>query len=298
MKKGNIIYKELVKYLISCKDKLREASAEEQSKIIEDIYLRLKIDSLVLFSDQNEKYRKVFDLLLECEKLLKIPNFSLNKPEIIKPRMICSHEDLLNYIVYMVRRKIHDEDLTGCCYIKSHEVYNECRNMGIKCKIIKIDPGFSFEGDLYHGKGFHYFNIVEIDKQCYIMDLSYKQFFKQDSANLLFRLGVVHIAPCLPGVYMTANEDRLSVAQELLKTGWIKIEKNTLKNYLDGFALSYRNGLFYEKIGEVNYETPYTDEDYYNFLTGKDNQFNHEPKECLGYQRKPLKNPYMNFKLK
>lgn len=301
MVKTNSTYKNLINYLVRCKDKLKQATIAEQCEIIEEIYLRIKIDSLILFSDSSSKYQKVFELLFECEKMLTIPQFSINHQSLKKVSRITSSDDILNYVAYLVKNRLlkdRNDCLTGKCYIISHDVYYECRNLGVKCRIIKIDPGFSFEGDLYHGKGFHYFNIIEINGENYIMDLSYKQFFKGNAFNLLSRLGVVNTVPCLPGVYMTLDDERFALAQSILERGWVKVEKNTLKNYLDGFALSYRNGLYYEKQGEVRFETPYTDEDYNNFLLGKDNQFNHEPRECLGYQRRPLKNPYMRFNIK
>ncbi|MBO4245639.1 MAG: hypothetical protein J5892_02740 [Bacilli bacterium] len=50
--------------------------------------------------------------------------------------------------------------------------------------------------------------------------------------------------------------------------------------------------------GEVDYHTPYSASDYIHFLEGSDNMFKHEPKEGLGRQIRPLKDPSMVFNRK
>ena len=62
--------------------------------------------------------------------------------------------------------------------------------------------------------------------------------------------------------------------------------------------LSARNGLYYELLGDVKYQTDYDFDDYFNFLNNCDNILKYEPKEGLGYQKRPLNNPYINFKQK
>ena len=59
-----------------------------------------------------------------------------------------------------------------------------------------------------------------------------------------------------------------------------------LKNYLDGFTLSFRNGLYYEGQENKDFTVSYSCDDYYDFLNGLDSQVNYEDLECLGEQRK------------
>lgn len=95
---------------------------------------------------------------------------------------------------------------------------------------------------------------------------------------------------------MIVNESRIKVAEKILRDGWIKLEGNVLKDYLDGFALSYRNGLYYQKTEDFSYETRYSVNDYKNFLNGWDSQLNHESRLFLDSQKIPLQNPGLIFK--
>ena len=103
---------------------------------------------------------------------------------------------------------------------------------------------------------------------------------------------------CLPGCFMTMTEDRLNVASTILKKGYMPLTEQNMKNYFDGFALSYRNGLYYEETSDFSFTTPYTGVDYLDFISGKDSQIKHESREVLGFQEKPLKNPKMLIKHK
>ena len=100
---------------------------------------------------------------------------------------------------------------------------------------------------------------------------------------------------CKAGVYMLMTEDSKKIANELLSNGYIEINEETLKIYLDPFAISFRNGLYYEQTQDFSYTTDYDADDYMEFLWGNDNQLNYEDQNCLGYQNRPLKNPNMNF---
>ena len=72
----------------------------------------------------------------------------------------------------------------------------------------------------------------------------------------------------------------------------------TGKCYFDGFALSFRNGHFYEQTNDFSYTTFYTLDDYKRFLDGEDNQINHESNYTLKLQSIPIKDPFMDFSYK
>ena len=55
-----------------------------------------------------------------------------------------------------------------------------------------------------------------------------------------------------------------------------------IKNYFDGFSLSFRNGTFYDLTEDYSYETPYSPNDYILFINGYDSQYHHEGEEVLG----------------
>lgn len=212
-------------------------------------------------------------------------------------------EDVLDYIVYYGRKKLvpnqdirkyDDYDVVNRCSSSSKNVDDIADVFELGHRIVRIDPGFSYEDLLLNGSGKHYFNIIEYKGKEFLVDVSYKQFFKKHACSLE-RLGVPLLFPPLAGIFMIQDDFRKQVAECLLKRGWIELTPETGKAYFDGFAISYRNGLYYEDK-DIVFETDYTYANYKNFLKGIDNQVKHEGKNVLGYQLRPLKNPSMRFK--
>ena len=323
-KKGLEEYKKLLHYMQDIKIKLETSSPTEQFCIIEEMYKVVKEYSLLFFDEEKYSiyYKNILDLVIECESAIN--SFNLygnidNNMSTTSLSNINSIEELLDYIVYKVRKTIIKEyimisserfhainpninisqiDLTSMCDTISSYVSMECKKLGIKCKKVQIAPGFNERMHLYNNGGMHTFNIIEIGNKEYLMDLSYNQFFKEDSTNMLERLGIPYLSPCKPGIYMMTNHERFLTASTIIEKGWVPFNEQNIKNYFDGFTLSVRNGLYYELLGKVDYSTNYTSDDYINFLEGSDDLFKHEPNEGLGYQKRPLKNPYLNFNIK
>lgn len=196
--------------------------------------------------------------------------------------------------LYEYKGSYDNLDVVNLCKPTTFLFKQYCDDNNIKCERVKIPAGFDEKANLYDGAGFHYFNIVTIENEKYIYDSTYKQFFKL-KYNFLQRLGIVNFPLVHPGIYMIINDERRKAAEELLKKGFIIYNEKNLKNYLDGFALSYRNGLYYEQIGNTNYETDYTFDDYERFLFTDDSQVKHESLEVLGKQQSGLKNPNFDF---
>ena len=85
---------------------------------------------------------------------------------------------------------------------------------------------------------------------------------------------------------MMLDENRKRVALELLEKGYIKLNENNFKDYLDGFTMSYLNGLYYSENGfNINYSL----DRYIDFLHGKSNMSKFEKEEHLGYLKRPIK---------
>ena len=120
-----------------------------------------------------------------------------------------------------------------------------------------------------------------------MVDITYSQFFKLDK-NILNRIGAINFLGCSTGIFMNMTGSRKNVANNLLEKGFIKIENEVMKDYLDGFALSYRNGLYYETTNDYTFKTNYSNEDYLNFLIHNDNQINHENEKFLDIQKIPI----------
>lgn len=262
-------------------------------------------------------YERLRDKIISCEYRLSdsfivesTPYFTYNDEIFLGARFdkLCT-EEKLDYIVWMTRRALlehfHDTDkrvkslrglpLTNECKRTSYLVSDLCRGFGVDSQVIKIPAAFSDEINLYDGSGFHYFVIAKIDKKEFIIDCTYRQFFRSDNNNL-DRMGVVGLCGCDPGVYMMQNRDRKNVALAILKNGWIRCTADNFKHYLDGFTLSFRNGLYYDWLGQVDYTVGYTADDYVEFLTGEDYITNYEPLEGLGEQERPLTNKSLRFK--
>lgn len=271
-----------------------------------------------LFKSMNSKfyvenkihtlYNKAANKMKEAEKVFSEQyiidttfNLDLNKNTIYDQ---CENEEnLVKYIVDEVRKKLikttyiinpfepkteWNLNLTNKCYNASREVQKICNEKNIKNYLIEIYPGYDKESNLLKGKGYHYSNIIEIQNSFYLIDVTYSQFFKV-SNTFIERIGLMNYPLTKPGYFMLLTDDRLNVANKIIKDGYIKVDDESFKNYFDGFTLSFRNGLFYEETNDFSYKTPYTIVDYQNFLSKSDNQINYEGIECLGYQKRPLR---------
>ncbi len=277
-------------------------------------YLKEITPSVYVMSEKYKIYNSMLNLLLKAEEEIfgdqiidVYPDFKYDKRHRLDHKLdhYSSSEELLDELVYSTRKKLvtswgkisdlNTLNLGNKCRTASGILYRNAKSMGIDVKRIIIHPGYSEKSYLYNGDGFHYFNLVTIDGKEYIVDCSYAQFFYRGRNNLE-RLGIVDLSGCYPGVYMLQNEQRESVATAILKRGWCEATEENMKAYLDGFTLMYRNGLYYENLGEAIYEVDYTIDQYMNFLYGDDNQVKHEGREFLGYQRKQLNNPSFVFK--
>ena len=242
----------------------------------------------------------ICDTSFEFRDLRKVNNNVL----LSKNRNNFKIEDYLDYVVYYARKKLINGrdlrknfskyDLSDRCLDSSEFVKEGSELCDLECYIIRIDPGFDEDANLLNNGGFHYFNIIKHQNRYYLVDVSYSQFFIARYCNFS-RMGIPLIFPPTAGAYMVLDKFRLNIATIINKFGWIELNDDILKAYLDGFALSYRNALYYENK-DLIYETPYSAKDYKNFLINEDSQVRHEGTRVLGYQSEPIKNPYRSFK--
>ena len=183
---------------------------------------------------------------------------------------------------------LRKEDFTNDCKKASLKAKEICDKNGVKCEVMMIYPGYDIEAELFYNGGFHAFDVVTYKGKDYIFDCTYRQFFNL-SDNLIERLGVVNLSGCRPGCFMNMNDRRKKLANTILEKGYAELTEESFKDYLDGFTISFRNGLYYEETGDMSFTTDYTVDDYYKFLTTFDSQVSREGELVLGYQRKPLK---------
>lgn len=291
----------------------KTCDSDKQILIMQELYQYIKYISLILYN-QDENFNKNYIALtsstLLCEKLLPKEyivdiktNFNYNS---IK---MCKTEDpyaILEYIVNQARRYIlskarydmnpvlENMNLMCHCIPTCNFIENICHDLNLKYQKIALNPGFTNDVNLFNGVKQHYFMIVKIRGVKYLIDCTYAQFFKLDRC-LIDRLGIMKQSGCNPGVFMNLDSSRLRVAKQILKYGFIELTDDVLKAYLDGFAISYRNGLYYENTHDFTYTTDYTANNYRDFLNNEDNQLNHESKLLLGIQKQPLQNPKLSF---
>ena len=251
--------------------------------------------------EPNEASRLITDQIIICEEFFKkqfitdtVPSLNNSNNEI--DQVV---DETRRYLAEIIEKRgeidknqpityentIKSHDLRSYCPISSRKVKEICNKRHIQCRIIEIHPGFKESAALYNGSGFHRFNIITINNKEYIVDCSYRQFFNQRD-NCFERVGVLGLSGCRAGFFMLQDKTRQEVATQILKNGYIELTPTTLKSYLDGFTMSYRNGTYYEKTKDFSFQTKYTASDYGNFLRGQDNQINHEGIDSLGFQKK------------
>ncbi len=314
-------YDNNVKYLnVLLKQKqafLQEKDLTKKVEMLKDAYQYVKDVSPYFYEEENQNMAFCFNYLINIlaqfnDGFPKVyitsnnPTFKFTSNDKIFKSL--NDEDILTALVNSTRSMLYKRnnrlnkkplefaqmDLTGLCGKASSYITKLCKKWQIPNQSFKIEPGFQRHSLLYNGYGYHYFNIVTLNKNKYLVDCTYSQFFLLVN-NLLEKNGIANFCGCCPGIYMTMTKERLQTARKILTDGWIKLDGPTLKNYLDGFTISYRNGIYYEETNNFSYTTNYTSEDYRNFLNGTDTMLNYEPKKHLGFQHKPLKNPNLNF---
>lgn len=190
---------------------------------------------------------------------------------------------------------IQNINLANRCKECSEFIKKICDENNIKSYIIYIYPGYDKKSSLYNGCGFHFANIVRYNNKYYLIDATYSQFFYKFRNNLN-RLGILNTSGCQPGVFMLMTEKGRKIANSLISNGYIELNKEIFKTYLDAFTISFRNGLYYEDTNDFTFTTNYAVNDYIKFLNNEDSQINHEEQLHLGFQTKPLKNKQLCFK--
>lgn len=303
MSSKNVNQQQVVGLLIEFYDSVKENKIEDSVNIIRKIEWYIYKHPIKYIIDTDSDFKCLSG------------GFVFDEAQFLKGKSLdsfSSSSKLLDFIVSLTRNHLFFEyawgatliphktgidaiDLTNLCLKSSEFIKKICDILKLRCVTVRIDPGFCKQAMLLNGNGFHYFSIVYIENEEYIIDCTYKQFFEIYS-NILEKMGIVGLSGCFPGIYMLQNESRKTTAQALIKNGWIKMDEVQAKNYFDGFALSYRNASYYEEKGFVDYVTPYTLETYKNFIFGDDTQINHEGFDNLGIQKRLIKNPNIKFK--
>lgn len=274
---------------------------DKQKKYLSYLYNSLKAvaPKFYIKGEMDELYEGLLERVWDSEEAIQdgfiiesVPDFKTSYLNVF-PISLKNDEEILDWLVAKGRQRLINRNgvynldevsLENECAYASKYVKHLCADLRINCKDVKITPGYN--KNVLCG-GYHHFNVVSIQDHHYLVDLTYRQFFTHQR-NSFDRIGVVGFSGGKPGKFMILTEDRLKLASKILKKGYIELTKENLKTYLDGFTLSYRNGLYYETTNDYSYLTDYTPEAYVKMLSGRDNMLNHEPKHFIGRQNKPL----------
>lgn len=300
---------------------------EKDSKTLDNFYDRIKNDTSYenlrmlyqfmkriaseYYHDQEiiRTYEILVNEFLMCEKLY-------DNGLLINP--IIHFSDLnqdfpIEYLVYEARKYLlkeyafiyGNEERNQQC-LQEMNMSNKCLECSEQVKIanarktqlefhyLLIYPAYKEKCMIYNGGGHHCACIVKYNVKYYLIDVTYSQFFYK-YLNNLDRLGIMETSGCKPGYFMLMTEKGRRIANQLLSYGYVELDEETFKSYLDSFTISFRNGLYYEKTQDFSYIADYSIDDYIKFLKGEDAQLKHEDIECLGFQKRPLKNPQMSF---
>lgn len=254
-------------------------------------------------------YACVADFINNTEKLIP-PEFIMNPAITTNRSFKCSREsepeEIAEYIATMTRVQLCKRltqtenlslitmlDLEDNCSFAAFTAASLAEYLGLKAKVRVLNPGFSTDACLYNG-GDHAFALIIIDNRIFLIDCTYSQFFINSRCQIQ-KNGIMLSRNCQPGFFMTLTPARRKVAEKILRDGWIELKNDELKHYIDGFTLSYRNGLFYERSEDFSFTTPYDVNTCWDFISYEKDLLDFEDDETLGYQYTPLKNPRMRF---
>jgi len=244
-------------------------------------------------SSLSQDYKNTVGLLTNIEACAPVHYICYVKDGFIHNGDIITEiiDNACNEVLYGYLDK--EFDYTGYCVEVAREIRYLCKKIGIYYQTIEINPlydkrSYSPFDEIFGDSVRHYASLIQLNNKKYLVDITYRQFFMINQNNIN-RIGVPYLNSCNPGFFMMNNDSYKEIAQHLLNFGWIEATEPNLKAYFDGFAISFRNGIYYEDMKDFIFKTDYQAEDYASFLKGQGSQLEKEPILSLGRQMRPLK---------
>lgn len=307
------LFEKYIDQLTKIRNAIQSSKGDDAYVHLKELYDYVKIISPdFVFEDDKirSNFARIAKFVEDTEETL--PNDFLIQPSIQKFRDIkitpeSKPEEILEFIVAVARKrlchtigfendisKFEVQDLRRQCQGMSFFIGDLAKYLGYKVAVKVIEPGYLISSHLYIRGGDHAFVLIYFEDRCFLIDCTYSQFFLVKRC-LIEKTGIMRVKNAQAGYFMMLTEERKKVAEKLLRDGWIELTGDTLKHYLDGFTLSYRNGIYYEKTDDFSFTTPYTVDTYMDFISYCGDMLDYEKEETLGYQYRPLKNPKMKF---
>lgn len=248
--------------------KLENLEINEEKHIkMADLWTRYyKISNLLNIKGENEELINIIlensSFIVKQDTVEKDINYELLDETIKKIKNNCGISELeainllnwtisnaknnLSPILRQLGKNIESDSLSGFCEVSQALTLMPLENIGLNVTKNNATNCFNYEGN--HCFGTVTFNIEENSKtykKSYLIDFTYRQFFKTTLCNegIYYKAG--HIAPD-PGYF--ADKD---FAKELLKNGYIELNEKTAELY--GMPFYKASIPMNSKIKKLNY---------------------------------------------
>lgn len=228
----------LVKYCEYCSKHNLELFDMPLQNVLESLYI---IDSEpVLEEIEEEKINSAIEHLQEV--------LEKNKEKITDGITKEEAETILQFVVFNTRQNfinmahvdLRTHNLKGCCKLAQELSMNLFKNLGLA---ITVNDDTIFTG---RSTPTHFFGTVAIPVkeeeflsiQNYLIDVTYRQFFTLNRCHH----GLTKVKNAIPpeaGYFVCQSQQGQMIASQILKNGYIKLNKEIAKIYGLGFALRF-----------------------------------------------------------
>ena len=225
------------------------------------------LESMKIFDPLLEKFYKEFGLYcssilndnkeadLKFLRPLLFHHYPFHQDKFIEKENVDISENLLDQIVYDTRKflwsinnqKENNNIYTqGRCTWTSLQVLNRTKNIReIDAYIINTHKILGIASNI------HSFLFATINHKNFIIDCTYSQFLSLYYSSL-DTLKALPLLNAEPGYFLTIDQKRIELLDQILNKGWFEATEENVKMYIDSFLLASRNANYYLNNEEEN----------------------------------------------